>query len=197
MSVVEEQIIQFTRFKPEKKYNNRQDYLCALAVASSRIPNEEFDLLTDETVNWCNAALAARKAGQVIKDFDDDYFDGTEGEEPGTTEIQADQPSDTVVQGSQPEAPSDTTSETGKKRKRKGKKGVPVRNLTGEIDKFGIAVGTKAHTTAMLLEKGCTMADIKRETGEVRYNLLKRLERDGHKVSKIDGKLLLKHKDEE
>ena len=60
--------------------------------------------------------------------------------------------------------------------------------LSGDKDKFGIVIGTKAHDAAAMFEKGCTMKQImdKLQSGRF-YNLLKRMIAEGHKVEKLEG----------
>ncbi len=61
-------------------------------------------------------------------------------------------------------------------------------------DKFGLRVGSKGSIAAAMLERGCTMADIKKATGGSRYNLLRKLSDEGHDVVRgPGGRLNLRH----
>ncbi len=56
-----------------------------------------------------------------------------------------------------------------------------------KCDKFGLRVGSKGAIAAAMLERGCTMADIKKATGGTRYNLLRKLCDDGHEIIRGPG----------
>ena len=54
-------------------------------------------------------------------------------------------------------------------------------------DTFGLRKGTNTQKAAALFAKGATMAEVKAKTGSNQYNVLKWLERQGHKVTRKDG----------
>ena len=54
-------------------------------------------------------------------------------------------------------------------------------------DSFGLQAGSKRSKAAAIMSKGATMADVKKRVGQTHYNLLKWLERQGHKVTRKDG----------
>lgn len=59
--------------------------------------------------------------------------------------------------------------------------------ITGEKDRYGITLGTKTADAVALYEKGATAKDIQDKVGGKHYNVLKRLEKEGHKVEKLEG----------
>ena len=70
---LEKELIKATKFKPPKGgYKDRQDELAALARLGSKLPDDDFDDLSDEAGNWVNAAVKAIMAKGPIKDFIDD-----------------------------------------------------------------------------------------------------------------------------
>jgi len=54
-------------------------------------------------------------------------------------------------------------------------------------DKFGLTKGTNTQKAASMFRKGATMAEVKAKTGSNQYNVLKWLERQGHKITRKDG----------
>jgi hypothetical protein len=70
---LEKELVKATGFKPPKGgYKDRQDELAALARLGSKLPDDDFDDLSDEAGNWVNAAVKAIMAKGTIKDFTDD-----------------------------------------------------------------------------------------------------------------------------
>jgi hypothetical protein len=70
---LEKELIKATGFKqPKGGYKDRQDELAALARLGSKLPDDDFDDLSDEAGNWVNAAVKAIMAKGTIKDFTDD-----------------------------------------------------------------------------------------------------------------------------
>ena len=51
-------------------------------------------------------------------------------------------------------------------------------------DPFGLRKGTNTHKAATMFAKGATMADVKTKTGSNQYNVVKWLEKQGHKVTR-------------
>ena len=60
----------------------------------------------------------------------------------------------------------------------------PTTKPEAKKDEFGLRKTTNTSTAASMFKKGCTMQDVKKKTGSNQYNVLKFLERQGHKVSK-------------
>ncbi len=70
---LEKELIKATKFQPPKGgYKDRQDELAALARLGSKLPDDDFDDLSDEAGNWVNGAVKAIMAKDTIKDFTDD-----------------------------------------------------------------------------------------------------------------------------
>jgi len=51
-------------------------------------------------------------------------------------------------------------------------------------DKFGLRKGTNTQKAATMFARGSTMANVKAKVGSNQYNVLKWLERQGHKITK-------------
>ena len=54
-------------------------------------------------------------------------------------------------------------------------------------DKFGLKKGSNTQKAATMFRKGATMADVKTKTGSNQYNVLKWLEKQGHKITRKYG----------
>jgi hypothetical protein len=166
---IEQELIQASGFETEKTYKDRQDYLICLALAvAENVSDDDFLKLSDEATTWCNEAIKARKERKLVRDFN------------GAVEE--------VVVGPVEVVPIKP------KRKRKLKPSETT-SITGEMDTYGIAIGTKAHIVAEMFTQGCTMKDVKDVLGSTYYNLLKRLEKSGHKVERNGHFIKLIHKD--
>ena len=61
-------------------------------------------------------------------------------------------------------------------------------------DKYGLRLGTKRATAAAMFEKGCTMAEVRKATGQNQYNLLKKLVAGGHTVVRDENGIRLEAK---
>jgi hypothetical protein len=71
-SAIETEIIEATEFTlPKGGYKERQDYLAALAKATGKLSDDEYDALTDDTADWIKDAIKAIKAKDEIEDFPD------------------------------------------------------------------------------------------------------------------------------
>lgn len=64
------------------------------------------------------------------------------------------------------------------------------------VDRYGIRIGSSRHTAIQMLEEGAPMAAIRKETGTNHYNLLQKLEQEGHTVEHLEGVIKLTHKDD-
>lgn len=176
---VEQELIEASGFEPEKNYKDRQDYLAALLLATAdELSDDDFEKLTNEAKNWCNEAARCRKARKPIKDFDNG---GTEHTSSEPVEVQGEGESSTETEPSKKAVPAKP------KRAKKPKK----EKHSGEVDKFGCAVGTKASAAAALFAKGVTMKEVKDTVGDTFYNLLKRMKAAGHRVEKDGDKYTL------
>ena len=58
---------------------------------------------------------------------------------------------------------------------------------TATKDDFGLRKGTNTAKAATMFRKGATMVDVKAKTGSNQYNVLKWLEKQGHKITRKDG----------
>ena len=58
-------------------------------------------------------------------------------------------------------------------------------------DTYGLRLGTLSSRAAEMFTKGAKMAEVKKETGINHYNLLRKLESSGHKVTREDAVITL------
>lgn len=71
--------------------------------------------------------------------------------------------------------------------------------LTGAVDRFGVILGTKTADAVAMYEKpeGASAFEIDQKVGGRFYNILKKLELEGHRVERLDdGRWKLTHKDD-
>jgi hypothetical protein len=168
-SAVEQELVRESNFNSEKQYKNRQDYLAALLMATAdNISDSDFERLSNEAMDWCNNAAKARKDRKSIPDFEGAELNGSNGV--------------TTHEATVTEEKELTPSSVPPKPKKK--KGLGRSGLTGELDKFGIAIGTKSSKVAAMFENGATMKEVKDTIGDTFYNLLVRLENQGHKIER-------------
>jgi hypothetical protein len=71
MHDIERELIDITGFKAKGKFADRQEYLRAILNASSKLSEDDFDALTDETAEWANSAVAAFNSKDDLPDFDE------------------------------------------------------------------------------------------------------------------------------
>jgi hypothetical protein len=185
MNEIEKELVEATGFDALREYRNRQDYLTELLIASADLKQDEFDALSEPAYEWTNNAAVARRSGKLLPDFDGgEYEDHSEHDPERITIDNSDtvsEPGDLVLlQGST----SSKVAPTKSKRAKKPKKEKYIQST--EVDKFGIRTDTKAHLAVKLMEAGCTMKDVQNATGSTHYNILGRLEKQGHKVHR-DG----------
>lgn len=148
--------------------------------------------------------------------------DPEEGEEPEETE-EPDEPQDEDAEpeeaeepdaakeaptAEEPEAEEAEEPEPEEKPKKAPKKApkakkakaepAPTRydNLSGKKNRYGLYEGTILDDVVQTLEKGATMAEVKERHGDTKYNLVKRLEKEGHHFEKDGTKFTLFHKDD-
>ncbi len=204
VSEIEQELIDAVQFVPEKKYRKRQDYLGALIRAiSDDLPDSEYDKLSDEATDWCEAAVSAYKEARELPDFPN----GKGHNESAQTTLDQDEGSeaDLVAASTSNEDAGDGEQETEIKEKKKrgrppGKGKTKVAKAAKEpkekkgrqpsrgSNKWGVANSTKSDTVCRMLaqEGGTTMKDIIQATGHAHYNLVNRLQRHGHTIVK-DG----------
>jgi hypothetical protein len=89
MHAVEREILEITRYKIQRKFSGRQDYLKSIFNAVQKLKNDEFDELTDEAALWANACVESynRDKDAELPDFnevgDEDEDDTSENQEYG------------------------------------------------------------------------------------------------------------------
>lgn len=88
-----------------------------------------------------------------------------------------------------PAAKSKTAGKTGESSKAGAKPGPAP--TTVSKDAFGLRTGSKSSQAAGMFVNGAKMAAVKKETGINHYNLLRKLEAQGHTVSRDDAVITL------
>lgn len=194
MSKIEKELLDAAEFKPKKKYDNRQDYLAALARATIAIDDAVFDKLSDPAADWSNDAVKAIREKKPLPDFPD----AEGGEEPAEEVVDASEVVETL--GGEEEAPAPKKTRTkGKPPQRLPHPKIDLPEDVGDgylTDEFGCAVGSKAAAAAAMFKNGARMADVNASIGGTFYNLLTRFEKQGHVIEKgPNGKITLKHKE--
>lgn len=182
MSEVEKELVKATNFEAEKDYKNRQDYLAVLARAVNNLDKDNYELLSNEAVNWFNEAAKAIRAHKDISDFSTSFTTEEVKEIEGETEegvLPEDEHEDERVEPS-------ITKEKKEKKPRKSKA-----KVSGEIDKWGIHIESNSSQVAAIFEQGSTMAFVRGQYGQNFYNLLKRLEKEGHKIERSQDQIKL------
>lgn len=155
---IEKELIEASAFQARRSYVDRQDYLAALTRAVDMLDQDRFDTLSNEAVDWVNAAAKAIRNKRMIAEFSDGAA---------------------AVETPAPPAPAKIS-----------------KTETVELDKYGIAVGSKNNRAAQMFERGAKMINVTNELGGTYYNLLRRLKRAGHDVSnEANGVIRLTHKD--
>ena len=176
-SEVEAELVKATKYRP-KGNPSRQDFLAGLLIAiDQKLSDEQYDLLSDTAAQWHKDAVQSLEAKRVIPDFPD---------LPDAPPITEPPPYVAPV----PEADYDGKTPVSQRM-------VPdYENLSGEIDRFGLYLGTKTQKAVEMYEKGCTAKEIMDNLGGRFYNILKKLKGKGHKVTKDGPIWKLTHKDD-
>lgn len=214
MSDLEKEVVSLVKFRGD--YPVRQDYLAALLRTTDKwlTKNDKsgdiFDNWDDGLATWYSDGIRAMHNKDVIPDFPDleleePVIEPVEDEDDTTEEAEQE-----PVEATEPEAvelvplavkeeAAVGASEKPRKAKKVKVSRIPTQydEMTGEKDKFGITIGTKSHQAVLLYEQGTTAKEILTKVGGRHYNILTKLEKDGHKVTKIPGGgFRLTHKDE-
>jgi hypothetical protein len=212
MSEIETEILKVSKLrKRADEYDNRQDYLAAVLRSFDKVAAKDESVantIGDDAYSWYEEAATAMNAKRTIPDFPD-----LELEDPGPDEIEEEELSEfeddeAVVDATEDsgeaedddneaEKPAKAAAPPVKAKPKKEKTKTQYDDLTGEKDRFGVIVGTKASQALKMFERGATMKEIKNEVGGgTQYNLLTRMTKEGHLVEKQAGGVWkLTHKD--
>lgn len=187
-SKIENEIVELTNFEPPREYDDRQDYLAALAKEVNKLADIDFNTLSTEATEWFNDAVSAINNRKDLPEFPD-----VEEDEGDNSEPESEKP---VVKAKEKEA-------------KRRPKGVPPRKLEHpkvdpqqgidnfETDRYGVVKGSKNAAAIAMFEQGCRMSDVTASIGGTYYNLLERLRKQGHTVEKgANGMTKLSHKDD-
>jgi hypothetical protein len=195
---VEKELLKASGFKPRREYDDRQDYLAALARAVDNMSKDDFDELTNEAADWFNDAAQALNDKTDISDFE--KIEDEEPEKTGSVEVE-ETASELEEETEKTEDKKLKTVPMGRAPRPKKLPYPPIKEHIAphevEFDRFGVAIGTKNASAIAMLEKGCRMTDVTESMGGTYYNVLRKLVQQGHKLEKFgDSTLKLTHKDD-
>jgi hypothetical protein len=73
MHAIESELIKATKYKVQRKFVNRQDYLKSIFNAAQKLHDDEFDDLSDEAAEWLNECVQVfnSKRDADLPDFDE------------------------------------------------------------------------------------------------------------------------------
>lgn len=174
MSIQREIIIK-TKYKREpEEFGSRQDYLASLVRHLAKVDQDQYDDLSNEAAEWYDQAARALNQKQALPEIP-----GFEEIAPSTEGFHVAPP--VATNGSDPskEATPEPIPEEPKK---------PVVK-DGKLlkDRFGVTLGTNTHEAVKMYSTGdgATLNEVAERMNGVRYyNILKKLEKRGHHVTK-------------
>jgi len=209
MSEIERELVEATKVR-KSSHKNRQDFLAAIVRGVDKLHQDEWDSLSDAAVNWHAAAVESMDKKRHINDFPDVALESsaqaleTEGSDNAEPDRDAEMECDLQPIGSE-----ETSGEKKEKAKapkaKKVKEKVPdpdidrYDTITGEKDRFGITIGTKTHDAVKMYntKTGASLNEVDEKIHGRFYNILKKLEKDGHKLEQLEGRRYrLTHKDD-
>jgi len=91
MHEIEREILNITKYKVQRKFSDRQDYLKSIFNSVQKLSNDDFDELSDDAAIWANACVEAynRDRDGDLPDFDE-IGDPDEDEDDGTSDDEND-----------------------------------------------------------------------------------------------------------
>jgi hypothetical protein len=108
---LEQELIDASAFRM-KRFAKRQDYLAALARAVEQMELDDFDTLSNEAVDWYNAACNAVNANDDIIDFEpDEEVEEADTDDDAADSEEADGDDDEAAEGPEAEAEADEDDE--------------------------------------------------------------------------------------
>lgn len=191
-NAVEQELLRATGFTLTDAHQVRQTYLIDLIKAVSDLSDEDFDIMTDEAKEWSNSAAKAVKAHKPIQDFEEG-----ETSEPSTIEPPTGEEVAVEETKEKPKRPKKSSSD--KVLPDGDEKGTRESVLSDDpvgTNRYGIKIGTKRAQVIEMLEHGASMREVKQVHGQAYYNMLKQLEKQGHKIVKTGAFYTLTHKDD-
>lgn len=206
---IEQEIVAKAHFVPEKKYRKRQDYLAAIFVATTKMPEDEWNALSDSAYEWTKQVAAVYKFNkdkppsehQLIPDFSGETDEGDhDGEESLDGDHESIPNGSTVLEGSEAsheDAGSVGDTDQAKAKTPKTKKAAKVKAAkppkkdktpSRGMNEWGVVKGTKSDQACQMAARpeGTTQKEISEALGQTHYNLFNRLQRRGVPV-KVDG----------
>lgn len=186
---IEEELCDICKVKKDK-YPNRQDLLAAILKAIDKLPEVDYDRMTEDAYQWQKQATRHFNHRISLPDFPDVSTEEVNGEPlQATLEDIKEAGQDVTDSGTAPKS-------TPSKRQLPTRRVPDYENLTGEKDKFGITIGTNTHEAVKMYERGCTARDVEQALGGRYRNVLRKLADEGHLVEKLgSGVYRVTHKD--
>jgi hypothetical protein len=189
---IEEEMCAITKIKKDK-YPQRQDFLAALLRAIEKIPEAEYDRMSENAYQWQKEATRHFNHRKPLPDFPDRVRDEVDGMPLQTSveELRGDDAAPAISGDEQP-------ATVRRKRRQLPPRRVPdYANLSGEKDRYGITAGTNTHEAVKMYEKGCTAGDVEQALGGRYRNILSKLADAGHRVERLGvGFYKVTHKDD-
>lgn len=195
MSKIEDQLRKVLYFKKgAESFKERQDYLAALVKAAAKCDEDKFEKrLSEPTKDWCYDGIEAWNKEKEIPEFDAYDARMPEEEEPGPV---MEVTEEVIVEVETPEGPK-PVKKTKKKYVGPDQSAGSDHYLNVTLDRFGCVNGTKTAKVVEMFETGTTMNEVEKAIGGRHYNILKTLEKRGHRVSRgPGGSIKLTHKDD-
>lgn len=217
MNACEAEILALTKYTPRKKYKTRDEYLICLLRELDRMPEDKYMYLVSNQVHgWYEDAAVAFKGYKPLPELPDDPIEALryprDDEDytppPGPPELTPDEHRGNIsaMLEAQDEAQQalkkleEATDKVKPKRNSKYRLADPIEGarhyLFPEADRYGLLRGTKYQAAAEMMERGCTMREIKETHGHTMYNLVRKLVGQGHSVENAGGVFKLTHKDD-
>jgi len=166
--------------------------LVRAATDNTKVSDDDWDGLSDDAQNWVTDAVEAMNNKEDYPAFPDaEDEEKPKASSKAKTNGKAKPPAKRAA-AKKPAAKKPAAKATAKKAKASAK---DADDGGASKDKFGLREGSKSSLAADMFEAGAKMADVKSETGTNHYNLLRRLEDDGHEVSKDGAVIFVQHKD--
>lgn len=213
MNACEAEILEVTKLKKHKSYKNRQAYLAHLMKAVDGLGQDQLDwLISHQTYEWYRKAadqFIARKPMPDLPEVAPESLRYPRDDEPAEPPPNVPTPEEQrgnikAVLEKQEKAEealrelAEATEKIKAKRHSKYRLADPSEGarhyLFPEPDRYGLIRGSKRSIAAEMLERGCTMQEVKNATGYTQYNLLKLLRDQGHSVVNAGGIIKLTYK---
>ncbi len=216
MNAAEAEILEVTKYKPRKKYKDRDEYLISLLREVDGLSQDKLEyLISHQVYDWYQQAATAFKGYHPLPELpdvplenlryprDDEDYTPPDFKVPTPEEHRGNIKAMLEAQEKASDALAkleEATNKVKKKRHSKYRLAEPLEGarhyLFPEMDRYGLLMGSQRQKGAEMLERGATMKEVKEATGYTMYNLLRRLQELGHRIDQAGGVIKLTHKDD-